>query len=144
MRPALWGAGVVLLVLFSAASCDDPDPPREAVPATTVTATATATATADPVVRVRSTVPDDCKLAAADARAIEDATFAYEKAMGGLSEVHSLTATGIFARDQQRLNEAIRKFDRLRANTTDELQVLLTELEDIRTHNKMCREDLDR
>lgn len=144
MSPALWGAGIILAVLFMAASCGDPDPPEDPVPTPTVTATATFTATPDPVVRVRTVVPDACRLAAGDARILESALFDYEEAVGGLSEIHDLTATGIASRDIHRLNKARELLSLVQSDSTAALQILLTELDDLRTHNKMCREELRR
>lgn len=142
MSPAFWGAGVVVVVLFTAASCGDSDPPKDSTPTPVVTATATVTVTPKPVVRVRSIVPDVCRLAAADGRTVESALFAYEEAIGDLSRIHDLTATGIASRNINRINKARELFSVEQADSTGALQTLLAELEDLRNHNKTCREQL--
>jgi hypothetical protein len=142
MSPALWAVGGTLGILFIVGACDDTDPPKEAVPAPTVTVSAVSTVTPDPVVSTVPTVPDHCSDAIRRANDLYDTVSAYEHSIGGISEVHDLTATGIASHNLDRINEARAKFGRVMSNSTDNLQQIVSEMDSLQIANKLCRSDL--
>jgi hypothetical protein len=138
----LWAVIIAIAVLSTASRCGDGDPPKESVRGPTAPATATVTATPAPIVRVRSTVPAPCRLAAADSRKVEAALFEYEKWTGAISEVQDITAAAIGSADIHRLNEAREKFMAYQSNSTAALQALLAAQSHLKIHNAFCRDSL--